>query len=79
MRNHRQIDQMLKVVERVWKEQPDWSLGQLLWCAHQILNIKTNLYCDQVYYRKDNDLIRGLWLLEKRKEEASEKQRSCEG
>ena len=52
MRNPNRIEPTLKEIERIWKNNPDLRLGQLL------LNIVSN--ANILYYVEDNELIKGL-------------------
>lgn len=52
MRNPNRIEPTLKEIERIWKNNPDLRLCQLL------LNIVTN--ANVLYYVEDTDLIQAL-------------------
>lgn len=52
MRDYTRIDRVLKTIERIWKNNPDLRLCQL------ILNLTTN--GDMLYYVEDDKLEKAL-------------------
>lgn len=54
MRNPERIPRILDLLEKVWKEFPDWRLGQL------IENIARDIGWNDAYYMEDDDLEKEL-------------------
>ena len=54
MRNTQRIPRILDLLEKVWKEVPDWRLGQL------IENIARDMGWNDAYYMEDDDLEKEL-------------------
>ena len=56
MRDPKRIDRMLKKLEELWKQNPDWRLGQL------VFNSAAHAGWDNydVFYCEDDQMERGL-------------------
>ena len=54
MRDPNRIPRVLDLLEKVWKEVPDWRLGQL------IENIARDMGWNDAYYVEDDDLQKEL-------------------
>lgn len=54
MRDPNRIPRVLELLEKAWKEVPDWRLGQL------IENIARDMGWDDAYYMEDDDLEKEL-------------------
>jgi uncharacterized protein YihD (DUF1040 family) len=54
MRDPNRIPRVLDLLEKAWKEVPDWRLGQL------IENIARDMGWNDAFYMKDDDLEKEL-------------------
>lgn len=54
------IDQVLDRLEKIWKEHPDYRLGQLVVNA-----LRPKSPCPEIFYAEDDVLLNGLSELEK--------------
>ena len=54
MRDPNRIPRVLDLLEKAWKEVPDWRLGQL------IENIARDMEWNDAYYMEDDDLEKEL-------------------
>lgn len=54
MRDQNRIPKIIDLLEKVWKEVPDWRLGQL------IENIARDIGWNDAYYMEDDDLEKEL-------------------
>ena len=54
MMDPNRIPRVLELLEKAWKEVPDWRLGQL------IENIARDMGWDDAYYMEDDDLEKEL-------------------
>ena len=61
MRDPNRIDEILSVIERIWKDNPDFRLGQLM-----VIGAKPNRPCPQIFYKEDDDVLAGLLDFEER-------------
>jgi|GEM_PF-966790 len=61
MRAPNRIPTILKHLERIWKDNPDYRLGQLI-----VIATKPEKPCQEVFYNEDNDMLDGLLNLENR-------------
>lgn len=61
MRDPDRIDEILQHLARIWKENPDFRLGQLIVNA-----AKPPAHCPSVFYVEDDQLLRGMLDLEAR-------------
>ncbi|NOQ70417.1 MAG: hypothetical protein GQ574_00325 [Crocinitomix sp.] len=61
MRDPNRISETLKHLERIWKDNPDYRLGQLI-----VIATKPKEPCPAVFYQEDDDLLAGLLEFEKR-------------
>ncbi len=58
MRDINRIPKMLKLIETVWREVPDWRLGQLL---VNVVNTLGGVPMDNnLFYIEDEDLMKAL-------------------
>lgn len=55
MRDSKRIDEIVSTIDRIWKDNPDLRLGQLITIA-----IKPNDPCPEVFHAKDEMLLEGL-------------------
>lgn len=64
MRDPNRIPRVLELLEKAWKEAPDWRLGQL------VENIARDIGWNDAYYMEDDDLEKGVKeLMDKWKEQ----------
>ncbi|MBQ4820973.1 hypothetical protein [Aquimarina sp. MMG016] len=61
MRDPNRITETLKHLERIWKENPDYRLGQLI-----VIATKPKEPCPAVFYKEDDEMLDGLLNFEKR-------------
>lgn len=61
MRDPNRISETLEHLERIWKSNPDFRLGQLI-----VIATKPKEPCPEVFYKEDNDLLEGLLNFENR-------------
>ncbi len=59
MRDSERIPELLSNLERIWKDNPDFRLGQLLMAA-----IRPKNPCPEVFYKEDDEILKGLIELE---------------
>ena len=64
MRDPNRIPEMLSELERIWKANPDFRLGQLL-----VVAARPKTPCPEVFYIEDDKLLAGLLSYENRKNE----------
>jgi hypothetical protein len=57
MRNPARIDPMLETLERIWKANPDWRLGQVV--ANAVRAYDGRVSCDP-FYIEDDAMEEGL-------------------
>jgi hypothetical protein len=55
MRDSARIDQVLSAVRRVWSQNPDFRLGQLIVNA-----VRPEEPCPEIFYIEDGELVRRL-------------------
>lgn len=68
MRNPERIPTILKAIEEVWRQHPDWRLGQLLFNAlrgHGHPGLGKEQVARLLYYQEDEKLLEDLQALEK--------------
>jgi uncharacterized protein YihD (DUF1040 family) len=58
MRDPKRIDGLLKVLEELWRSDPDLRLGQVIVGAVKCSG--RNVVCPQVFYLEDEEMLRGL-------------------
>ncbi len=63
MRDKNRIPKILYELERIWKANPDFRLGQLI-----VVGAKPKEPCPEVFYIEDEDLLDGLLKFDKRAE-----------
>jgi len=63
MRDKNRIPKILNELERIWKDNPDFRLGQLI-----IAGAKPKEPCPEVFYIEDENLLDGLLKFESRSE-----------
>ena len=68
VRDKNRIPKKLNELERIWKANPDFRLGQLI-----ISGAKPKVPCTKVYYIEDEDLLDGLLQFDKKAELENEK------
>ena len=68
MRDINRIPKILKELERVWKENPDYRLGQLI-----VVATKPETPTPSIFYIEDEDLLPGLLSIGKTEKSLSEK------
>ncbi|WP_219007363.1 hypothetical protein [Aquimarina litoralis] len=68
MRDKHRIPKILNELERIWKANPDFRLGQLI-----VAVAKPKELCPEVFYIEDEDLMNGLLKFDNRKELETEK------
>ena len=68
MRDINRIPKIIKELERVWKENPDYRLGQLITVA-----VRPETPTPSIFYIEDEDLLPGLLSIGKTEELNSEK------
>lgn len=61
MREEKRIPKILSELERIWKANPDYRLGQLIVAATRPKNP-----CPDIFYIEDDELLIGLLKLEKK-------------
>jgi len=61
MRDSERIPEILSNLERIWKDNPDFRLGQLLMVA-----IRPKNPCPDVFYKEDDEILKGLIEFEKK-------------
>lgn len=61
MRDKNRIPKILKELERIWKANPDFRLGQLI-----VVGTKPKQPCPSVFYIEDDKLLEGLLAFENR-------------
>lgn len=59
MRDPKRIPNILSNLERIWKNNPDLRLGQLI-----MIGAKPNAPCPQVFYKEDDEILEGLLSFE---------------
>lgn len=62
MRDPNRITEILLTIERIWQEDPDLRLGQLI-----VIGAKPKEPCPQIFYKEDEDLLKGLLEYEQRR------------
>ena len=67
MRDKNRIPKILNELERIWKANPDFRLGQLI-----VVGAKPKEPCPEVFYIEDEDLLDGLLKFDKRAELGNE-------
>lgn len=68
MQDPERIPKTLKAIEEVWRQHPDWRLGQLLFNAlrgHGHPGLGQEQVARLLYYRADEQLLDDLQALEK--------------
>ncbi|GAB5564269.1 MAG: hypothetical protein Wins2KO_13320 [Winogradskyella sp.] len=55
MRDLNRITETLNHLERIWKANPDFRLGQLL-----VIATKSKEPCRTVFYKEDHEMLEGL-------------------
>jgi uncharacterized protein YihD (DUF1040 family) len=65
MRDPKRILQILATLENVWQDDPDIRLGQLIVTAANLSGRK--VVCPELFSLEDEDMMRGLEELAKRK------------
>jgi len=68
MRDINRIPEILNELERIWKANPDYRLGQLVLAA-----VKPKDPCPSIYYIEDDQLLKGLLAFENKDEIQSQK------
>jgi len=63
MRDKNRIPKILKELERIWKANPDFRLGQLI-----VVGTKPKEPCPSVFHIEDKKLLEGLLTFENREE-----------
>lgn len=63
MRDKSRIPKILNELERIWKSNPDFRLGQLI-----VVGANPKEPCPEVFYIEDEDLLDGLFKFDKRAE-----------
>ena len=61
MRDPSRISETLKNLERIWKDNPDFRLGQLI-----IIATKPNESCPELFYKEDDVMLAELLNFENR-------------
>ncbi len=61
MRDRKRIPIILRRLEKIWEENPDYRLGQLITIA-----TRPKYPCPEVFYIEDEDLVNGISLFEDR-------------
>jgi len=61
MRDPERIERVLATLKRVWEQQPDLRLGQLI-----VVAAKPKQPCPEVFYVEDDALLQGLLDCERR-------------
>ena len=67
-RNPKRIAGMLKLLEEVWRDEPDCRLGQIIVSAAIFSGRK--VVCPEIFHFEDEDMFRGIKELAKRKQTA---------
>jgi hypothetical protein len=67
-RNPKRIAGMLKVLEEVWRDEPDCRLGQIIVSAAILSGGK--VVCPEIFHLEDEDMLRGIKELAKGKQNA---------
>lgn len=70
MRDPNRITETLKHLERIWKDNPDLRLGQIIMIATRPKNP-----CPEVFYIEDEDILKGIQSIGQRTK-SSEKKRT---
>ena len=70
MRDINRIPKIIKELERVWKENPDYRLGQLI-----VVATKPETPTPSIFYIEDEELLPGLLSIGKTEKSTSEKQK----
>jgi hypothetical protein len=68
MRDPKRIAGLLKVLEEAWRSEPDCRLGQLIVLAASFNGRK--IVCPEIFYLEDEDMLRGIEELARRKRNA---------
>jgi len=55
MRDQNRIDEILVELRRVWEQQPDLRLGQLI-----VIATRPKVPCPEIFYIEDDKLLGGL-------------------
>ncbi len=71
MRDKNRIPKILNELERIWKSNPDFRLGQLI-----VVGVTPKEPCPEVFYIEDEDLLDGLLKFDKRAELDDEEQKT---
>ena len=58
MQDPGRIDETVDLLRAVWKNNPEWRLGQLVLNAHSVVGVP-----DEVYFAGDDVMERGLRIL----------------
>ena len=64
-RDSQRIADVLKVLEKVWREAPDLRLGQIIVSAANLSG--RQVVCPEIFHLEEEDMLRGIEELAKRK------------
>ena len=65
MRDPKRIADVLKVLEKVWREEPDLRLGQIIVNATKARSSGRQIVCPEIFYIEDDNLLSGIEELAK--------------
>jgi hypothetical protein len=66
MRDPTRIPKVLATLEKIWRDDPDARLGQLVVAATNLSG--RQVVCPEVFYVEDDEMLRGLEELARRKQ-----------
>jgi hypothetical protein len=69
-RDPKRISGLLKALEDVWRDNPDWRLGQLIVNAARANSNGRQLVCPEIFYLEDKEMLKGIESLAKRRRNA---------
>jgi hypothetical protein len=68
MRDPARISQVMKALEEVWRDHPDYRLGQLIVSATNLSG--REVVCPEVFSLEDEDILRGIEEIAARRKNA---------
>lgn len=71
MRDKNRIPKVLNELERVWKENPDLRLGQIIMIA-----TRPKTPCPSVFFIEDEDILKGIQSIGQKSESSQKKRRA---
>ncbi len=69
-RDPKRISGLLKALEDVWRDNPDWRLGQLIVNAARANSNGRQLVCPEIFYLEDKEMLKGIEAMGKKQPNA---------